>query len=199
MLKGPQGTLYGRNATGGAVNVISAKPKIGDNSGQASAEYGNYDTIKASGAVNLALGQDTALRIAGQIAKHDGYFSDGYDDEDTKAVRAQLKYDPAGGFDATISIDYADVGGMGSGGVIMPLVDGDARLGPSDPKVVAAYTARNPTAPVPQLIAKRTATRTTSSSASNRRSTPTWALPNSPSFRPTARPTSISAAMPPDS
>jgi len=154
VLKGPQGTLYGRNATGGAINVITAKPKLGSTSGQVSAEYGNYDAVKASGAVNLPLGEDVALRIAGQLAKHDGYFSDGYDDEDTKAVRAQLRYDPAGGFDATISLDYADVGGMGSGGTVMPLVGGDARLGPSDPRVIAAYTARSPTAPVPQLIAK---------------------------------------------
>ncbi|PHY18082.1 TonB-dependent receptor [Caulobacter sp. BP25] len=154
VLKGPQGTLYGRNATGGAVNVITAKPKLGSNSGQFTAEYGNYDTVKAFGAVNIGLGQDAALRVAGQLAKHDGYFSDGYDDEDTKAIRAQLRYAPPGGFDATFAIDYADVGGMGSGGTIMPLVNGDARLGPSDPKVIAAYVARNPTAPVPQIIAK---------------------------------------------
>ncbi|SFK40029.1 iron complex outermembrane recepter protein [Caulobacter sp. UNC279MFTsu5.1] len=153
VLKGPQGTLYGRNATGGAVNVITAKPKLGELGGQVSAEYGNYDALKASGAVNLPLGENAALRLSGQLARHDGYFSDGYDDEDTKAARAQLRFDPAGGFDATLSLDYADVGGMGSGGTIMPLVGGDARLGPSDPRVVAAYLARNPTAPVPQLIA----------------------------------------------
>lgn len=154
VLKGPQGTLYGRNATGGAVNVITAKPKLGSNSGQFTAEYGNYDAIKAFGAVNVGLGQDVALRVAGQLAKHDGYFSDGYDDEDTKAIRAQLRYAPAGGFEANVSIDYADIGGMGSGGTIMPLVNGDARLGPSDPKVIAAYVARTPTAPVPQIVAK---------------------------------------------
>lgn len=154
VLKGPQGTLYGRNATGGAVNVITAKPKLGSNSGQFTAEYGNYDAVKAFGAVNIGLGEDVALRVAGQLAKHDGYFSDGYDDEDTKAIRAQLRYAPAGGFEANFSIDYADIGGMGSGGTIMPLVDGDARLGPSDPKVIAAYVARTPTAPVPQIVAK---------------------------------------------
>jgi iron complex outermembrane receptor protein len=154
VLKGPQGTLYGRNATGGAVNVITAKPKLGETSGRFGAEFGNYDTFKANGAVNLPLGEIAGLRLAGQLAKHDGYFSDGYDDEDTKAARATLRVDPAGGFDATISLDYADVGGMGSGGTIMPLVGGDARLGPSDPRVVAAYVSRPPTAPVPQLIAK---------------------------------------------
>jgi iron complex outermembrane receptor protein len=154
VLKGPQGTLYGRNATGGAVNVITAKPKLGDTSGDLAAEYGNYDAVKASGAVNLPLGRSAALRVAGQYAKHDGYFSDGYDDEDTKAVRAQLRFRPEGPVEVLFSADYADVGGMGSGGTIMPLVGGDARLGPSDPRVLAAYMARAPTAPVPQLIAK---------------------------------------------
>ncbi|MBI1684094.1 TonB-dependent receptor [Caulobacter hibisci] len=154
VLKGPQGTLYGRNATGGAVNVITAKPKLGETGGNLSAEYGNYAATKASGAVNVPIGETAALRVSGQYAKHDGYFSDGYDDEDTKAVRAQLRFQPDGPIDVLLSADYADVGGKGSGGAIMPLVDGDARLGPSDPRVLAAYLARTPTAPVPQLIAK---------------------------------------------
>ncbi|WGM47959.1 Vitamin B12 transporter BtuB [Brevundimonas sp. NIBR10] len=153
VLKGPQGTLYGRNATGGAVNVITAKPRLGETSGNLTAEYGNFDAIKSSGAINLPLGDRFAFRLAGQVAQHDGYFSDGYDDEDTWAVRGQLRGDFNDAVNATLSIDYANVGGMGSGGTIMPLLDGDNRLGPSDPRVVAAYVARTPTAPVPQVIA----------------------------------------------
>jgi len=154
VLKGPQGTLYGRNATGGAVNVITAKPRLGETGANLTAEYGNYDTIKASGAVNLPFGQQVALRVSGQYAKHDGYFSDGYDDENTKAIRAQLRGETGTGLDATLSVDYAHVGGQGSGGTIMPLLDGMHRLGPSDPRVIAAYVARQPTAPVPQIIAR---------------------------------------------
>ncbi|WP_395651771.1 TonB-dependent receptor, partial [Brevundimonas sp.] len=153
VLKGPQGTLYGRNATGGAVNVITAKPRLGETSGNLTAEYGNFDAIKSSGAINLPLGDRFAFRLAGQVAQHDGYFSDGYDDEDTWAVRGQLRGDFNDAVNATLSIDYANVGGMGSGGTIMPLLDGDNRLGPSDPRVIAAYVARTPTAPVPQVIA----------------------------------------------
>lgn len=152
VLKGPQGTLYGRNATGGAINVITAKPKIGELSGNVSAEYGNYDAIKASGAINVPVGSQVALRVAGQYAKRDGYYSDGYDDEDTQAVRAQLRGETGTGMDATLSFDYAHVGGQGSGGTIMPLLDGKKRLGPSDPRVIAAYLARIPTSPVPQII-----------------------------------------------
>ncbi|OYY91635.1 MAG: TonB-dependent receptor [Sphingomonas sp. 28-66-16] len=154
VLKGPQGTLYGRNATGGAINVITAKPKIGESSGYLNAEYGNYNTIKGSGAVNLALGDDAAFRVSGQYAKHDGYFSDGYDDEDTQAVRGQLKFDPGAGFNALLSVDYAHVGGKGSGGTILPLLAGNTRLGPSDPRVIAEYLSRPPTAPVPQIVAR---------------------------------------------
>lgn len=155
VLKGPQGTLYGRNATGGAVNLITAKPRLGETSGNLTAEYGNYDAIKTSGAVNLPLGDRFALRLAGQVAQHDGYYSDGYDDEDTWAVRGQIRGDFSDRLNATLSIDYADVGGMGSGGTIMPLLDGDKRLGPSDPRVVAAYVARSPSTPVPQVIADK--------------------------------------------
>lgn len=154
VLKGPQGTLYGRNASGGAVNVITTKPKLGETSGYINAEYGNYDAIKGSAALNLPLGEKIAFRIAGQYVKRDGFYSDGYDDEDTQALRAQLKADSGTGLDATLSLDYAHVGGMGSGGTILPLLDGKKRLGPSDPRVIAAYLARQPTAPVPQLIAK---------------------------------------------
>ena len=156
VLKGPQGTLYGRNATGGALNVITAKPKLGQTSGYATAEYGNYDTFKAQGAVNLALGDKAALRISGQHAKHDGYYSDGYDDENTNAVRAQLRAEITPKVDVTVMADYAKVGGKGSGGTIMPLLFGkdDERLGPSDPRVIASYVSRAPTAPVPQIIAK---------------------------------------------
>ena len=154
VLKGPQGTLYGRNATGGAVNVVTAKPKLGQFSGNLTAEYGNYETIKGSGAINVPIGEKVAFRLAGQYAKHDGYFSDGYDDEDTQAVRGQIRADTGDGFDATLSIDYANVGGKGSGGTILPLLDGKNRLGPSDPRVLAAYFARTPTAPVPQISAR---------------------------------------------
>jgi iron complex outermembrane receptor protein len=156
VLKGPQGTLYGRNATGGAVNVITARPRIGRNEGFITAEYGNFDTIRASGAINLALGENGAFRISGQHSEHDGYYHDGYDDEDTSAVRGQLRFDNRAGLSATISADYAHVGGNGSGGTIMPLLFGehDRRLGPSDPAVIAAYLARQPTAPVPQIVAR---------------------------------------------
>ncbi|KUR81326.1 TonB-dependent receptor [Novosphingobium sp. Fuku2-ISO-50] len=152
-LKGPQGTLYGRNASGGALNVITAKPKLNETSGFLNAEVGNYNTFKTSAAINVPLGQQWAARVSGQYARHDGYFSDGYDDENTGAVRGQLKFDNGAGINATLMTDYGHVGGKGAGGTIMPLI-GNGRLGVSDPAVLAAYQAAQPTAPVPQILAK---------------------------------------------
>ena len=92
---------------------------------------------------------------SGQFVNRDGYFSDGYDDEESESVRAQWLLDPGNGFDLNVMVDYADIGGQGSGGTIMPLVDGEnERLGPSDPRVIAEYLTRPPTPPVPQIIAQ---------------------------------------------
>lgn len=153
VLKGPQGTLWGRNASGGAVNVITAQPRPGQAGGFITGEFGNHDTVKASGALNLSTGESSALRLSGQLVNRDGYYSDGYDDEDTWALRGQYAYD-ADSWQARVMADYAHVGGQGSGGTIMPLLDGDRRLGPSDPAVIAEYQSRPPTAPVPQIVAR---------------------------------------------
>ncbi|TAK56463.1 MAG: TonB-dependent receptor, partial [Gammaproteobacteria bacterium] len=154
VLKGPQGTLYGRNATGGTVNIITARPQLGETSGFINAEFGDYDALKASAALNLASGERSAWRFAGQYVSRDGYFSDGYDDEDSRAARMQFRFDNGAGFDLNVMIDHAHVGGQGSGGTIVPLVGGSRRLGPSDPAVLAAYLARPPAPPVPQIIAR---------------------------------------------
>lgn len=153
VLKGPQGTLYGRNASGGAVNVIAAQPVIGETDGFVHAEVGNYSAIKSSAAINLPVSDNAAFRLAGQYVERDGYFNDGYDDEDSHGARAQFRLE-TGALDFTVMADYAHVGGKGSGGTIMPLLAGKERLGPSDPRVIAEYLTRAPTPPVPQIIAR---------------------------------------------
>jgi iron complex outermembrane recepter protein len=74
VLRGPQGTLYGKNTTGGAVNLISRAPELGSTSGYASLGYGNYDRIDANAALNVPLGETAAARIAVTYAKADGWF-----------------------------------------------------------------------------------------------------------------------------
>jgi iron complex outermembrane receptor protein len=74
VLRGPQGTLYGKNTTGGAVNLISRAPKLGETSGYLNAGYGNFNRFDVNGAVNTPLGENAALRVAGTFAKADGWF-----------------------------------------------------------------------------------------------------------------------------
>lgn len=72
VLRGPQGTLYGRNSTGGAVNFIVRKPgkEFGVN---ASATYGSYNLVQLEGGVDLPLGDVAAIRLSGIFADRDGY------------------------------------------------------------------------------------------------------------------------------
>lgn len=73
ILRGPQGTLYGRNATGGVVNAITAKPVLEEFSANLEGTYGEYNNQKLSGHVNLPMGENFGLRLAGFMLKRDGY------------------------------------------------------------------------------------------------------------------------------
>jgi iron complex outermembrane receptor protein len=75
VLRGPQGTLYGRNTNGGAIKFTSVRPQIGKNSVSAELGYGNYDRIQGRGIVNLALADSLAVRVSGLYRERDGYFT----------------------------------------------------------------------------------------------------------------------------
>jgi iron complex outermembrane receptor protein len=72
VLRGPQGTLYGRNATGGAINFITRKPG-NDFGANASISYGNYDSVRADAGVDIPMGDMLAARLAGFYEDRDGY------------------------------------------------------------------------------------------------------------------------------
>lgn len=74
VLRGPQGTLYGKNTTGGAVNLISKTAKLGETSGYLNVGYGNYNRFDLNGAVNVPLGDKVAVRLAGTLSRADGWF-----------------------------------------------------------------------------------------------------------------------------
>jgi iron complex outermembrane receptor protein len=103
VLRGPQGTLYGKNTTGGAVNLITRAPKLGETTGNLNVGYGNYDRIDLNGAINVPLGDKAALRVAGVYADADGWFKNvlpGQPDLQSVseyALRASLLFEPSDG------------------------------------------------------------------------------------------------------
>ncbi len=100
VLRGPQGTLFGRNATSGVVNVITAKPKLGAFEAAAEAEYGNYNSMKGKAMVNIPIGDTLGLRVAGIYLNRDGYTKNLFlntriDDRDLYSVRGSLRWEPS--------------------------------------------------------------------------------------------------------
>lgn len=75
VLRGPQGTLYGRSSTGGAINIITQKPKLGEMGGYAKIEFGNYNAKRAEGAVNVPVSDTLAIRVAGNYNTRDGFLN----------------------------------------------------------------------------------------------------------------------------
>jgi iron complex outermembrane receptor protein len=115
VLKGPQGTLYGRNATGGAINVIPNKPKLGVFEGNFAAQYGNYDAYELTGVVNAPLGEAVAVRIAAVKSARDGYFDDGTGSANDFAIRGQIYAELNSAINVRLSADYSTQKGTGSG------------------------------------------------------------------------------------
>ena len=115
VLRGPQGTLYGRNSTGGAINFITAKPTE-EFEGFARAGYGRYDTFSLTGAVGGPIADTVRARLAASVISASG--SDGYalnrftGDElgkvDSIAVRTQIEFQPGDDFMLRLSYNHGD-------------------------------------------------------------------------------------------
>jgi iron complex outermembrane recepter protein len=123
VLKGPQGTLYGRNASGGAVNLITAAPKLGETGGFIEGNFGNYDQFQAN--------------------SRKGYLSDGTDDDKHLSVRFQLKSELGDRTTVRAIFGYTHLGGKGTGLAVIPALPGQSPwLGNTDPVAGSAYIAR---------------------------------------------------------
>jgi len=111
VLKGPQGTLYGRNSTAGAINIITRKPQQSFEA-YTRLGYGNYDTIDAEGAVNVPLSDSAAVRVSARsIQQGDGYWTsrrlpgDTIGERDVVMGRAQLSLAPNDALDMNLKVD----------------------------------------------------------------------------------------------
>ncbi|NML87575.1 TonB-dependent receptor [Sphingobium sp. TB-6] len=110
VLRGAQGTLYGRNATGGSINIITADPTA-HLSGYAQLNYGNYDHLAVEGAVGGPLSEKVQVRIAGRWDYHDGYGVNEatgrkIDDNRERAIRGKVKILPTEDLTILLAADY---------------------------------------------------------------------------------------------
>jgi iron complex outermembrane receptor protein len=139
VLRGPQGTLLGRNATAGAVNVITAKPTK-DLGASLSGEFGNYLTYNTTGMVNLPVTDDIQVRASFQTRDHDGYRNnpvgrDG-DDEHSQAGRLSVAFQPTSRWSAMITGEIAHINDVGPVVQAVPLVyNADHVLSLSKPSI----------------------------------------------------------------
>ena len=118
VLRGPQGTFYGRNATGGAININTKQPSFktevfGD------ALIGDYEHLRLRGVVGGALGEKVAGRLTMSWEEHDGYIenvqpgSEDIDDLDDYAIRGQLLFELGENFQARLIGTIQETGGSG--------------------------------------------------------------------------------------
>jgi outer membrane receptor protein involved in Fe transport len=111
VLRGPQGTLFGRNASAGLINIVSKAPSPDFEAG-AEATYGNYDHLRLSGYLNVPLGDTLAGRIDGVYVKRDGFYNDVTNDTDINNrnryfVRGQLQFEPSSDLTVRLIGDYS--------------------------------------------------------------------------------------------
>lgn len=104
VLRGPQGTLYGRNATAGVVNIIPALPNQ-EFGLEAKLEVGNFDTMRMSGMLNLPITDTLAVRVAGAFTSRDGYDYNTFTDRRVNgrnlwSTRTSVKWEPSDQFSA---------------------------------------------------------------------------------------------------
>lgn len=126
ILRGPQGTLFGRNSTGGTINLITARPTDGD-VGRITGEYGNYDQVAADGFANFGLAENVNARMSFTVRSRNGFRNNAPadnrgDDEDVKSLRFQVAFAPTDRLSGWLLGQYTSVGGTGPVSQIAPFV-----------------------------------------------------------------------------
>ena len=111
VLRGPQGTLYGRNATGGVFNAITAKPILDEYEGSATITLGNYNTTKYKGMLNVPIGDMLAVRVAGSYLERDGFANNtvtgqSIDGRELYGIRGSILFEPTDNFRATFIAEH---------------------------------------------------------------------------------------------
>ncbi|MBZ6379693.1 TonB-dependent receptor [Pacificimonas flava] len=111
VLRGPQGTLFGRNASAGLINIVTQGPEF-DTFGYGTGTYGNYDFVRLEGGFNTAVSDTVAARIDGVYSRRDGFYNDvnndtDVNDRDRYLVRAQALFEPTSDLSFRLIGDYS--------------------------------------------------------------------------------------------
>jgi iron complex outermembrane receptor protein len=111
VLRGPQGTLYGKNTIGGALSFVTRRPG-NELRGELSATYGSYDQFELRGAISGPISDTVAVGVAALHAQRDGYVEDevldrDYNDKNTEAVRGTIAFTPSSSARIDITADYS--------------------------------------------------------------------------------------------
>jgi len=85
ILRGPQGTLFGKNSTAGAIVQRTATPELGVFDGYATLQYAEYNSLRSEGAVNIPISDNSALRISGLHSSTDGFYTQAVTNDDTSS------------------------------------------------------------------------------------------------------------------
>lgn len=113
LVRGPLGTLYGKNSNGGALNVVTARPVLGETQFRGQAGFGNYDQIDTQIMANIPLGEEAAVRFALANDYSDGYYDDGGYGTDNYAARMRFLLEPSDNFDLIATLEWSDSNGSG--------------------------------------------------------------------------------------
>jgi iron complex outermembrane receptor protein len=141
VLRGPQGTLFGKNTVAGAISLFSTQPNLQTFGGDFSLQLGAYNELLASGAVNVPIGEASGLRVAGIYHTREGFFkspdnSDNYDSIDRYDFKTQYLYRPSNTLEVLVAADYGHSKGHCCWGAAL------AVNGPTVP-LIATYAGLN--------------------------------------------------------
>ncbi len=111
ILKGPQGGLYGRNTTGGAINFVSRTPSFEQVEGNIAVDAGNYDTFNLRGGISTPIGENMGIRLGIQHQQSEGYYDNEYLDTDQggvdkSQVRLTFAFEPTDTFRGAVRLTY---------------------------------------------------------------------------------------------
>lgn len=147
VIKGPQSTLFGKNASAGVINVVTAKPSLDGYTGSAAFTYGDYDQVIVKGDVSGPLSDTFAWSLSGNYNQRDGYFTNletgtDFNELSRWGVRGQLLWAPSDNFEARLIADTDQIDEVCCG--VANLVDGISGIGIRSPGVGGDYPPEQP-------------------------------------------------------